>query len=280
MASAVARSMAPAASSSRRKRSRPSWNDHQRSCSAGIATGVPGHRDVRLARHQLRPEGPVAGPADGPCLDEARATTRPGARQRLGHRRVDRAGVRAVDGHRGHPERVDEIRQAHRGERRRRVLVGLLAERFQGVVLAQEDDRRPAHRGDVHRLVPGTLLERTVAEQRDAHPVEAQLLERERGADRDGQRPADARRGGREAVCCGGEVERAALPPVDARGLAQDLRDHTRWRDAPRDEVAVVAVRRVRDVPVAQQRECRHSGRLLADIDMEVADVVRPGPGR
>jgi hypothetical protein len=73
------------------------------------------------------------------------------------------------------------------------------------------------------------------------------------------------------------KVERATLAFVRASGLAEDLGEHAGGIDTAGDQVAMVPVRRVGDVPGLEQRERRHPGRLLPDVDVEVSDVVLVG---
>ena len=245
----------------------------------GDAGRVPCEREVRGAGDELRPQRPVARPADRPRLDEAgaaaaRAPGRPPPPSPRARRpcRCRRWRPRAP--------RTDATRsgELHRGQR------GATGTR---------SPSGPAPRGELfsHRKMTGTLRIAAMftascqAPSSSApSPNSATLtwswpscLNANAEPDRDGQRPAHRRRRRGEAVRGRGEVERAALAPVDARGLAQDLREHAGRIHAARQQVAVVAVRGVGDVAVPQVRERRHARGLLADVDVEVADVVGLG---
>ena len=65
------------------------------------------------------------------------------------------------------------------------MLVGGGGELGVPVVLAEEDDRKLPHRGEVHRLVERALCHRAIAEERHHHAVVGPQLGRGGGADRD-----------------------------------------------------------------------------------------------
>ena len=144
------------------------------------------------------------------------------------------------------------------------------------VVLAQED--RPGALRIAAMLTDSCQAPSSSApspNSADAHPVEPQLLERERGADRDGERPAhDSTTWSGKPCAADARWSVPPLPRLVPVALPRISASIPARIDAARDEVAVVAVRGVGHVTLLQERECRHPGRLLADVDVEMADVV------
>ena len=159
-------------------------------------------------------------------LDERRAAAGARTLDRLARRLVDREHVAAVDAHAGDPvadRLVDErLRVRLRRDRRRdRPLV----------VVAEENERRLHHAGEVRALVERALARRAVAEERDrARALALQLLaprepggvrhlRRDRHADRARRcsRPGSTSRRDARATSCSTVAGRHAAQQPDRR---------------------------------------------------------------
>ena len=211
--------------------------------------------DVR----QVRPHRVLHAP-ERLQLEERRAVARPGADER----RLD--GVL----------HCDDVVAVHDGARHpvaRRacgnVLDGALrapvGRERELVVLADEDDRQPPRRREVHPLVGGALARGAVTEEGD---------HRLAGSPQRGGKPGPARMrhtGPDDAVAAEdverevGDVHRAAEPLAVAGALAEHLGHHPAQVGAGGDQVAVRAVVADEVVALAHHPRRADGDRLLAD---------------
>lgn len=136
--------------------------------------------------------------------------------------------------------------------------------RAPAVVLADEQHRQLVHAGPVQRLEEGAAVDRAVAEEADRERVAlAQHLLRMRRAHRDRQPGRHHAVGAQHADREIGDVHRAALAAVEARGLAEQLAHHACEVGALGQRVAVAAVGGREVVARAQVRADAGRHRLL-----------------
>ena len=147
----------------------------------------------------------------------------------------------------------------------RRVLVGGGGELGVPVVLAEEDDRKLPHRGEVHRLVERALCHRAIAEERHHHAVISPQLGRGGGAHRDREAGGHDPVGAEDADPGIGDVHRAAASAIRTRVLRHELGEHPRRVETLRQAVAVPAMRRCDHVGGRERPARTHRGRFLSD---------------
>ncbi len=140
------------------------------------------------------------------------------------------------------------------------------------VVLAHEHGGRLENGSHVERFVKGPLVGRAVAEEAGRHPAVVLISTGEGDAERDGRPRRDDAVGTDHAQLQRSDVHGAALAPVVAGGLGEQLRVHELRVAALGDQVTVAPVRRG-DVVVRVQ------GFADADAHGLLATVKMHGPG-
>ena len=231
---------------------------------------------LRAVAGVAHPLGVRAG-AVGAALEQGRSASRPGARDRLRGRLVDRDHIVAVDRDPG--DAVGPRALGHVG------VAGGVVERHLGgvhVVLADVDHRQIPDRGHVDPLVEGAVVDRAIAEEADADPVAFQQLEAVAGAGRLQDVRSDDAGGAHQADFGREEVHAAAAAARDAGRLAEELGHHLAGRHALGQRVAVAAVGAEDDVVLAQVGADADRDRLLADVGVAGAGDVplRVGAGQ
>ena len=138
-----------------------------------------------------------------------------------------------------------------------------------------EDDRQVPDRRQVERLVERADVRRALAELAEHRVRELLVAQRERGADGDRKLPADDPPPSEKVSLHVEQVHRAAVPPGDAGGLAEQL-GHDAVRLGPDgDRRAVVAVAREQVVAVFERLDRSDVRGLLADREVAVATDPR-----
>ena len=176
-------------------------------------------------------------PAIGQGLDQARSLARPRPQRGAQHRVVDRRGVVAVD-----PAARQVVGRGAAGD----AAAGdhAVAGRRQAVevVLAEEDQRQPPDRRQVHGLVEDALAGRAVAEEGDADRARAAQLLGQGGAGAESHAGTDDAVRAQDAALEVRDVHRAAEAVAVALGLAHQLGHHPAQFGALGDGVPVAAV--------------------------------------
>ena len=203
----------------------------------------------------------VPAPAVGDGFDAARTLTAPRARDGLTHGVVDGDHVVAV--HAGGRDAVRPGAGRYPLARRGARLVG--GERVL-VVLADEDEWKLPHRGQVHGLVDHALVGAAVAEEGQHDAVRAPELGGEGGAGADGHAGRHDAIGAQHVEVERGDVHGAAEAPAVTVLAPHQLGHHEVEARALGDAVAVAAV--VADDGVVLRQVCAGAGgdRFLPDV--------------
>ena len=190
-------------------------------------------------------------------LHDGRARSGPGRLDDVLHRRRRGHDVVAIDGDEGHPVAGRPPFEGCRVLGRRGREFGV------AVVLAEVDHRQSVDRGQVDRLVEGTLGHRAVPEERHR---DAAIVSQLRGGGRtrgDGQPGRHDPVGAEDADGRVGDVHRAPAPAVGALRLGHQLREHAEGVQALGQAMPVAAMRRGDHVGGLERPTCAHRRRLL-----------------
>lgn len=191
----------------------------------------------------------------------------------------DRVDVGPVDAHRLDAERLWNLQQiGAAGVNQTGKTAARRAPRLDAVVLADEQNRQ-VHQGcDIQSLVTHALFESPIAEEGRGNRACAGLPAGITSTDRERDASADHRRCRDEAKRRVAEMKRATATGVETARTPENLRERRRGIGAARNDVTVIAVRAGKPVSRLKRGDDRGPGRLLADIDMEMAG--EPSRGR
>ena len=200
------------------------------------------------------------------ALDQRRPAARPGLLDRPLRLAVDGEHVGAVD---------DDALEAVAGRAVGDALACVLEVRRGGVgpvvVVADEDDRQPAHAGEVHTLVRVPSGRRAVAEPGDRDAALASDLEGERGPDCDRKHRRQMADHGDEPEVLVGEMDVAILSAGRAVRLAHVVREDPPGLDASDDLDAEVAMEGRTEIVRTHRGRDADRGAFVAAARVEAA---------